>query len=422
MAKRNNLNLKKELDEKNIEFHMKDTFLGKDVLTLANKINSSRNIMFNSHIEQAVVLANPEFPRVFTNYENEVGKYSSSYKKVDKKLTVVKKISKFSSNPNYRYILVVKDENNCYDVIERKIGEKLTEGYCYLYNNESIDNKVEGEKINKDEVLYRSTSFDSDMNYRFGVNAKAVYLIENNTIEDAILVSDKFAERLDSYYMDEVQININTNDILCNLYSTDRNQYKAFPDIGEKTKKEVLTSRRRINYENALYDLQSENLSKINYNTDTIFYSNGTVVDIDIYSNQDLEELKKYFYNEQLIKYLEMQKEYNEQIVEVLGEIIKNKKVKYTNDLSFMYRRAKDALNPDTRWSEKTDFDNVMITFQVLNTKHLHVGSKLVARYGNKGVVSKIIPQEEMPMTEHGEYADLVFNSLGVTNRLNPAY
>lgn len=382
MAKRNNLNLKKELEEKNIEFHMKDDFLGKDVLTMANKINSSRNIMFNSHIEQAVVLANPEFPRVFTNYENEVGKYSSSYKKPETDLTVIKKISKFSSNPDYRYVLIVKDSDNNYDIIERKMGEKLTEGYCYLYDNEVIDAKSEGEILKKDEVLYHSTSFDNDMNYRFGVNAKTVYLIENNTIEDAILVSDKFAERLDSYYMDEIQININTNDILCNLYGNGRDQYKAFPDIGEETKKEVLTSRRRINYENALYDLQSENLRKINYNTDTIFYSNGVLVDIDIYCNQDLDELKKYFYNEQLVKYIEMQNEYNQQIVDTLEPIIKDKKAKCSNDLTFLYRRAKDALNPDIRWSEKTDFDNIMAVFHVLKVKHLHVGCKLVGRYG----------------------------------------
>ena len=62
MAINNNLNLKKELEEKNDQYNYKDDFLGKDVLTFANRINSSRGIMFGSHLDQYVVLAEPEFP------------------------------------------------------------------------------------------------------------------------------------------------------------------------------------------------------------------------------------------------------------------------------------------------------------------------------------------------------------------------
>ena len=256
MAKRNNLNLKAELEEKNKEFDHSDAFLGKDVITMANKINSSRNIMFQSHIDQCVVLAEPEFPRVFTNYENEVGKYSSSYVKAEKDYEVVKKISKYENQPDYNYLLIVKDKENNYDVIQRTIGEKLTEDYCYMYHNEVIDSKSKGDSIKEGEVLYRSTSFDPDMNYCYGVNANTVYLIENNTIEDAICISDEFAKKLESYYLSEIEINVNTNDILCNLYGND-DDYKVLPDIGEETMPQILTSRRRINYDNALYDLQA---------------------------------------------------------------------------------------------------------------------------------------------------------------------
>ena len=120
MSINNNLNIKKQLEDKNVEYDHKDDFLGKDILTMSNRINSSRNIMFQSHLDQCVVLAEPEFPRVFTNYENQVGSYSSSYKKMDKDWTVVKRINKFKFLPDTSYILVVKDDENNYDIIKRR--------------------------------------------------------------------------------------------------------------------------------------------------------------------------------------------------------------------------------------------------------------------------------------------------------------
>jgi len=43
-----------------------------------------------------------------------------------------------------------------------------------------------------------------------------------------------------------------------------------------------------------------------------------------------------------------------------------------------------------------------------------------VARFGDKGVISQIVPDDEMPFTETGLRVDAIFNVLGVVNRLNP--
>lgn len=58
--RKKNLDLRGKLLKKDQEFDKTDIFLGKDILTMANKMNSSRNIMFNSHLEQATVLENPD--------------------------------------------------------------------------------------------------------------------------------------------------------------------------------------------------------------------------------------------------------------------------------------------------------------------------------------------------------------------------
>ena len=55
-----------------------------------------------------------------------------------------------------------------------------------------------------------------------------------------------------------------------------------------------------------------------------------------------------------------------------------------------------------------------------VSTKHnLSVGDKMAGRHGNKGVVSKIMPLEDMPYLEDGTPVDIVLNPLGVPSRMN---
>src|SRR6185437_6462321 len=44
---------------------------------------------------------------------------------------------------------------------------------------------------------------------------------------------------------------------------------------------------------------------------------------------------------------------------------------------------------------------------------------KMAGRHGNKGVVSRIVPVEDMPFLEDGTHADIVLNPLGVPSRMN---
>ena len=51
--------------------------------------------------------------------------------------------------------------------------------------------------------------------------------------------------------------------------------------------------------------------------------------------------------------------------------------------------------------------------------KHIQAGDKMAGRHGNKGVISVIMPVEDMPFDENGEPIDIVLNPLGVPSRMN---
>ncbi len=60
-----------------------------------------------------------------------------------------------------------------------------------------------------------------------------------------------------------------------------------------------------------------------------------------------------------------------------------------------------------------------MVKVYVAIKRKLSVGDKMAGRHGNKGVISRILPEEDMPYTADGEPVDVVLNPLGVPSRMN---
>lgn len=60
-----------------------------------------------------------------------------------------------------------------------------------------------------------------------------------------------------------------------------------------------------------------------------------------------------------------------------------------------------------------------MVKVYVAIKRKLSVGDKMAGRHGNKGVISRILPEEDMPFLENGRPVDLVLNPLGVPSRMN---
>jgi DNA-directed RNA polymerase subunit beta len=62
---------------------------------------------------------------------------------------------------------------------------------------------------------------------------------------------------------------------------------------------------------------------------------------------------------------------------------------------------------------------NTMVRVYIATKRKISVGDKMAGRHGNKGVISRILPQEDMPFLPDGTPLDIVLNPLGVPSRMN---
>ena len=371
--------------------------LGMSTLNWMN-VDSSRQLMFNSHIKQLLTLVNPDVPRIQTGFENSIGAYSKAYKKMEGTWEVKDIIQKFPEIPNSHIYTVVfyNKKEDLYEMIEAPIAESLTEKFGYAYNISRMDNLKVGDKI-KDEIIYKSTSFDDQMNYRLGKNATVFYSTSTDTLEDALVVRKGWADSIRSVEIDSVQVSVNTNEVLVNLYGDSKN-YRTFPNIGEEVNNALLCAVRVINNDHLLYDFQ-KNMMMTTMDTDAEYYvsKHAEVYDIDVYYNGDKDFPDNLFY-QQIKYYYEAGNEYARKLYRWADDIKKSGS-KYTDNITHIRSRYMHWNDKEYKWKNKDRaFANMIIQFKVRALVPLEYGSKITGRFGNKGVVSGIVDTDRIDL------------------------
>ena len=79
-------------------------------------------------------------------------------------------------------------------------------------------------------------------------------------------------------------------------------------------------------------------------------------------------------------------------------------------DVKVFTRENKDELSPGV---------NMMVRVYIAQKRKVSVGDKMAGRHGNKGVISRILPEEDMPFLPDGTPLQIVLNPLGVPSRMN---
>jgi DNA-directed RNA polymerase subunit beta len=100
---------------------------------------------------------------------------------------------------------------------------------------------------------------------------------------------------------------------------------------------------------------------------------------------------------------------------QLIAEILRNYKSRL-NDVTSEYKRKYFAISVG---DELPTGILQLAKVYLAHKRKLKVGDKMAGRHGNKGIVARIVPEEDMPFLEDGTPVDIVLNPLGVPSRMN---
>jgi DNA-directed RNA polymerase subunit beta len=124
-------------------------------------------------------------------------------------------------------------------------------------------------------------------------------------------------------------------------------------------------------------------------------------------TEDDLDQLPMSYWSEIRVD--------NESVENELGRIIEST----TSQVNLIKRSFEDKIEKLKGGDELPPGVIKMVKVFVAIKRKLQVGDKMAGRHGNKGVISRILPEEDMPYLEDGTPVDVVLNPLGVPSRMN---
>ena len=400
MARRHVMNNATDIDKRCAEVNPL-SLTGMSAMVFPDKISTTRGGMAVKHVSQRVVVRDPEFPMMFSGAENEFGKRSSWDVRTPDDSMLMKKFVKFPDAPYSPIAYIFRNlRTGKYFCKVFKPAVNLVEKYGFRMRD-NIRDRAEGEILEKGTSIAQSSSYVDD-NYCAGVNVRMAYAVLPQLTEDSLIISDECAKALEYDMVDIVTVNISKKSHLLNKHGRN-GEYKPFPNVGEEVQNDILCSIRENSYVSSVAEASIPHIDDVDY------FSHGTVVDIDIYTNVDVE-------NEQFNRYLTQIRNWYTDIYSYISTILADPTQDDTSLLD-IYSRAEKYLNGST-WVTKEYIADTIIKFTMLQPMKIAVGQKVVGRYGNKSVISKIVPASEMPRTDDGRPIHMLANALAVPNRI----
>ncbi len=355
--------------------------------------DSTRLQMASSQQRHAIMLKKFDVPLIQTGVE---GMYSDQTSFI------------FKAKHNGKVIYL--DDNILCVQYDNKSCEAFYIGYKKLYISTVDFYKVYyslNQSFNKGDIIAES-NYLKNGNIVLGKNCLvAIMPWHGYNYEDGIVISQKLADEdyFTSMHYEDIVINIPINKVLLNL-NDDYSNYKPLPDIGQILSKGDVCAKIKTIDTNGFEDVIFEPVTEELANNDC------KVVDI------------KYFVN----KWNKSFPQYDNFIQTAMKEV-KNSSNSIVKKLSNYL--TKDELDRiinmlEINQSEKNNFkfkgdyiEGIRIEITVVYERKITTGDKLGNRHGNKGIISKIAPEHEMPLLEDGRRADIVINPLGIVSRMN---
>lgn len=399
--------------------------------------SASRLGMLSKHITQAIPVKGSEFIRTFTGFEQDHGTYTfdSSAREMDGQVLAL--IAKYDlrydlgkkSNDTPFYTVIYRREDGVIDLFTLERYQMLTDGWGYpnVWSGSAYDLNPNS-YISKDTVLSHTPN-KKDGLYGIGVNANVAYLSMPFTKEDGVGVSESMAKKLCSWGMKEITANIRYDYIPINLYGT-KDEPKFFPNIGERIRSDgIICAFRPVTPEKFPGDASPKSLSQVDPSSDIIFIGpeNGIVTDVDFLVNRQ----KRQQAYPQVRMYQNALAKYYETILEVHAKWSKTHKfsaqledlvsdaIKMLSALGFDVPGIKLPSSAPVKDQKHQVVDYIQAKFTCFTEVPFGKGSKLSDLQGGKATCAEIIPDEDMPVDDYGNRADIIMEPNSPVKRTN---
>jgi DNA-directed RNA polymerase beta subunit len=328
----------------------------------------ARMIMAGNQGKQMLPLKNPEPPVIGTGYESLLSNVLSD--SFIKRSPCSGKVSKITID--YIEITCSKGPKKKVDVTPMQL--KSGSGKNTLSTFKPI--VVVGQSVKNNQVIAEGSCMAGGT-ISLGRNLATCYMpYKGYNFEDGLVINERLVtqDKLTSLHGVDVEATVDSKDRVLHII-----------DIGADTKKGEHLFRKSAGDIDELLGYQEEEEEGIDVYEGQIITKSpgGRVVDIEVFSNIDASKFPT------LQKLIERTNKKNK----------KPDKEKYT--------------------SRGISVKGILIVFKVEQELKIGVGDKLCNRYGNKGIISHIEKDENMPRTPWGETVDIVMNPLGVTGRMN---
>lgn len=327
--------------------------------------DANRALMGSNMQRQAVPLLKTESPVVGTGMEYKAA--------VDSGVAIVSKQSGTVTGISAEKIIITDDKGEKHTYKLSKFA-RSNQGTCI--NQRPIINK--GEKIEIGQVIADGPS-TSQGEISLGKNALIGFMTwEGYNYEDAILINEKIVREdvFTSVHIEEYEIECRDTKLGPEEITRD------IPNVGE----------------DALKDLDERGIIRIGAEVRA-----GDILVGKVTPKGETELTAE----ERLLRAI-----FGEKAREVRDTSLKVPHGEYGTiiDVKIFTRDNCDELSAGV---------NMIVRCYIAQKRKISVGDKMAGRHGNKGVVSRILPQEDMPFLPDGTPLDIVLNPLGVPSRMN---
>jgi DNA-directed RNA polymerase beta subunit len=225
--------------------------------------------------------------------------------------------------------------------------------------------------------------------------------------EDGIIISQKIVDEdyFTSIHYVDIVLELGSNKVLMNL-NDNYQTYLPLPEIGQVLHKGDICAKIKSIDTDGFDDVLFEPV------TEEVVPEDCKIVDIKIYANKWNKSFPQYStFVEELIKKQKSKK----------TEIIKKLSSHLTKDeLDKLIDTLEINQTEKNNFKIKGDYiDGIRIEITAVYERQVTVGDKIGNRHGNKGVISKIVPTDQMPTLPDGRKADVIINPLGIISRMN---